>query len=349
MDLVKSDPTNARRRESWMPDPGVYNYVVDVLEELGIEVEHLPDHWVPLGIRGTLDWVILSGWWIFLETGVYDTKEQLRWIHEYHRTELTPDRFAVYRNDDDRRKGLWKRRLESPGLENEEKSEALGFVTNDVYEMRAPEVLRMKGRSKIEREELVPPQVFIEAIMHGTFLWILSDYGSEWVRNLDPLLSYIYEHGVSYLHWYESEGIYSEEEESEVLDPALVRRTNRQPGTCSECNSKLWCVRGLDIADHWVFICHACARKFASMPTSERPDMDLTDPMLTKPSCPQFYGKCSNLGCPHNQAKEDPRVSEMKRKGRQRQDAYRKKMLESKNSRGLTDQSLEDVIRSFHG
>jgi len=71
---VKSAPSAVGHRADWLPDEGVWLYVRDILQhDFGVDIEHLPEHWIPLAIVGTLDWVVICGWWIFRNTGLFQS------------------------------------------------------------------------------------------------------------------------------------------------------------------------------------------------------------------------------------------------------------------------------------
>jgi len=106
MDILDRLDTQLARRPDWMPDAGIYAYVRDLLcARFDLETDKLPEHWIPLGIIGTMDWVQICGYWVWEHTGVFDTDEPYKWVFLWNGVyEFDPDRLLVFREHDEHNK-----------------------------------------------------------------------------------------------------------------------------------------------------------------------------------------------------------------------------------------------------
>lgn len=310
------------QREAWMPPAAVFRFVVDALEQynsvgafpMDMNPYKVPEHWIPLIIAGTLEWICVSGWWPWLYTGVFDTNEAYKWIFRYEgRYEFSPDHLVVYRENGEL--NAYNERINQPGIEDRERSEILQFLWQDVFD-----------RFKKER----PPQSFVEPVVWATLMWVLSEYGRDWLGQ-DPIFSSIYTHGVGYLtRW-----------DKKVLDPLKVECTERSIGSCASCGNKLWCVAGFSQDGHWLYLCNACIVRAAS----EGHEVDKWDKRVRTPKCGS--DSCLYVGCPHNPRTRKDIEEAMIGAGRMRVDEYRRQVLAGGQPGLLGGHSADEIVDYF--
>lgn len=286
------------QRERWMPPAAVFRFVMDAIEQydsvgafpMKMDPYKCPEHWIPLIIVGTLEWVCVSGWWPWLYTGVFDTNEAYKWVFIYEdRYEMSPDHLVVYKDKPEL--NAYTERINMPGIEDRERSEILQFIWQDIFDRFE------KGR---------PPQEFVEPVVWATLMWILSEFGRDWLGQ-DPIFSSIYTHGVGYLtKW-----------DQKVLDPLKVRSTNRAIGCCAGCGEKLWCVMGFECDGAWNYVCNACILRLKE----EGHAVDKWDKRIRAPKCGSET--CLYVACPHNPKTKESIEQQMVEVGRRRVENYR--------------------------
>jgi hypothetical protein len=176
--------------------------------------------------------------------------------------------------------------------------------------------------------------------MWSTFMWILSDYGRDWIYMQDEIFSCVFEFKVAYLcRW-----------DNSLLDPNVMVCTEREIGSCRYCGEALWCVRGAHINKNWQFICNHCLltkhENFGNV--------DDRDARLRDPSCPHWKaedgagGSCTAT-CPHSGVTPEKVWDEMEEHGAERLEAYRTRMRElgGRNPRQIAGQTVDDIVDHF--
>jgi hypothetical protein len=331
--------SGAKQRADWMPDPGVHLYVYDMLsEDFGIQVDQLPEHWIPLTIVGVLDWIVLCQWWIFRNTGIFESDDPYKFVFDYDGYEFDPDRLLVFREEPERHK--LAERLEEPGITGKERTEALPFLAQDIF------VSWLEGEQNLtpdEAEQFIPPQAFLEVCMWATFMWVLDEYGRDWIYMQDEILACVIDFQAAY---------YSRWDET-LLDPNIMVRTNRQVSTCRYCGEKLWCVSGGVVNQGWQFVCNHCMMEIA---TESHHHVDKRDDRILHPKCPHWRGiegvggDCMST-CPHSGMTSEKVWQKMEDHGSQRVEAYRDTVRElgGRNPRQMAGQSVDDIVRHFGG
>jgi hypothetical protein len=300
-----------------MPDPGVYKFVIELLQELfEFDPTAVPEHWIPLTIIGTLDWICISGWWPWIYTGVFDSNEAYEWVFVYNETyEFDPDQLLVFRERP--QDNAFHERIHQPGISDRERSEILQFIYQDVFDRW--------GAAR-------PPQNLVEYTIWATLMWVLSDFGRGWLGQ-DPVFGNVFEHGVAYLsRW-----------DNTVVDPCLMRCTQRVVGSCSECGEKLWCVSGFRINQGWKFLCNHCAVLLSEAGNA----MDKREKRLRKPHCGSE--ECAYVRCPHNARHGQSMEDLLAEAGRARVNLWREQVNEvgGQTPRQLSGQSVQDVVNWF--
>jgi len=319
-----------------MPDPGVHAFVTDMLKQgFGVDLTGFPDHWVPLGIMGTLDWVTLAGWWILRYTGMFDSQDQYNWFYEYDMCELSPDHLTVYRDDAER--NCFNNRLENPGLTEMERGEAVQFLIQNFYEKFE------KDKSREQSKYFVPPQDAVEVILWSTLMWILSKHGRDWLYGIDQVISSTHDFGVAY--WYKAN--------ESLLDPQRMICTERSRGTCRQCKSELWCVAGAYLDGAWYHVCNNCLMELHL----ERPDATdgYSEERLTHPKCPHLSGigegGCAgscHSECQHSGMNDDVFWKMAEAVGTSRVEKYSEAVrVAGKNPRQLAGQTGDDIVNYF--
>jgi hypothetical protein len=305
--------------------------------EFKIEVDYLPDHWIPLTIVGTLDWVVICGWWIFRNTGIFQSDDPYQWIFDFDGYEFDPDKLLVFRNDAERNKLL--ARLRDPDLEGKERTEALPFLFHDVFEVWWRHEHEMTPE---EAERFFPPGEFIEATIFATFMWILDEYGKKWIHRQDEVFSCVFDFGVAYLSKWDNT----------LLDPKIMVETKRPQNSCKYCGEVLWCVGGTTIGEHWYNVCNHCLVNLAM--TGHEGGLDEFEVRLREPSCPHWKGVDNEAGtcistCPHSGMTQDKVWEKMEEWGAGRQEAYREHVrgLGGKSPRQVAGQTIDDIVGHF--
>lgn len=348
-----------------MPDPGVHLYVRDVLrEDFGVDVDCLPEHWIPLAIVGTLDWVVICGWWLYRNTGIFESDEQYKWVYRWANYEFDPDELLVFKENPERHK--FQERLERPGITGKERTEALQFLFRDVFEMW---YRNQRSYTPEQAENFFPPQEFIELTMYATFLWILDDYGRDWIYMQDEVFACVFDFSVAYLSTWE--------DPPALLDPKEMSCTKRKLNSCAACGEVLHCVGGSDFKindtsiDHpvvqailrrdddtvqptlgrWAHLCNNCAFSLALI---DGVTVDEYDPRLHHPSCPHLKGvdgvpgNCKST-CPHSGMNPEKVWEMMEEAGSERLRQYRERVesLGGRSPRMVAGQTVEDIVNHF--
>jgi len=321
-----------------MPDPGVHMYVLDMLDEdFNVDMEALPEHWVPLCIMGALDWVVLCQWWIFRNTGLFESDEPYKFIFDYNGYEFDPDHLIMYRDDADR--NLFKERIESPGITDRERTEALPFLEHEVF---GTWLKGERGLSAQEAEKFIPPREFLTITMWATFMWILDTYGRDWIYMQDEVLACTYDFGVSYVsRW-----------DNTLLDPNVMICTDRELSSCRYCDEVLWCVAGADVDNLWQFVCNNCLVALGE----EGRGVQESDKRISSPKCPHLSGADGCPGtcmstCPHSGVNPDVVWDRLADAGEARVEAYRERTraMGGRNHRQVAGQTLRDMVDHFSG
>lgn len=319
-----------------LPDRGVVTYVKDVFRTLGVDVEEIDrafPHWIPIGIVGTLDWVMICGWWIWRNTGFFDSDEGYRYVIEFNGYEFDPDMILVFREDQDRNR--YRVRSDTPGIEEIERTEALQFLMVDVY----------GGWAKAEGKDpkiFTPPQEFVEMLMWSTFMWVLSEYGRDWIYMQDEVLACVIEYGAAFMEKWSGD--------KTLLDPQEVKVTDRPANSCRYCENTLWCVRGAFInGKEWHFICINCLVKLWESGVQ----VDTKDERIVHPRCPHLEGadgamKSCHASCPHSGIYKEKIWEKMQEQGSERLRQYREAVrMHGASHRQLSGQSVDDIINHF--
>jgi len=329
--LVPRSPSSIGAQIStWMPDQGVHEYVSDMLEELGVDnlEEILATHpnWIPLTILGSMDWVFICGWWVFSQTGVFDSEDQYRWIYyliddDY---EIDPSDLTVFRESRERNK--FQVRKSQPGLEKLEKIEAISFLIHDYFP---------------SFDEDPPPVHIAELVLYSTLMWILSDYGRNWLASKEPVFHSIKDYGVAYLHRKCSDDLGG----TELFHPDGVVCKERPCTTCTTCGALVWCVLGTYIDNIWEYSCINCAMERVENGAKR----DFEDRRFDTPACPHYGGKCMSTSCPHSGVSEEDILEKMQEVGSQRLDEYREQIrsMGGHNPRMIAGQTTEDIVGHF--
>ena len=192
--LTKREESGTRKRDAWMPDPGVHLYVRDMLyEDFGIDLDMLEGndavrHWIPLSITGALDWIRICGWWIYRNTGIFESDAPYKYVFDYNNYEFDPDQLLIFLEDEEKNK--LQERLESPELKPKERSEALPFLIHDYF------ASWLKGERNLCQDQIdnfIPPDELLELILFSTFMWVLDKYGRDWIYMQDEIIACVYD------------------------------------------------------------------------------------------------------------------------------------------------------------
>lgn len=320
-----------------LPDRGVIAYVEDVFRSLDVDVDQIKEkfpHWIPIGIVGTLDWVMICGWWIWRNTGFFDSDEGYHFVIEFNGYEFDPDMILVFREDAERNK--FSQRIESPGIEDIERTEALQFLLEDVYGGWA----RSEGK---DPKVYTPPQEFVEMLMWSTFMWVLSEYGRDWIYMQDEVLACIIEYRAAFMEKWSGD--------KTLLDPREVKVTDRPANSCRYCGNTLWCARGAFVhGREWHIVCNNCLVKL----WEDGNEVDTKDERIVHPRCPHLEGsdgamRSCKATCPHSQIDRESFWREAERVGSERLERYREavRMHGGANFRQLAGQTSDDIINYF--
>lgn len=321
-----------------LPDKGVLNYVKDVLTALGVEdideLEKIHPHWLPGGIMGTLEWVFICGWWIWDNTGFFRSDEAYKFIVEFNGYEFDPDHLKIFREN--RERNLFEERFTEPGLTGMERSEGLNWVRNEVY-------ARWAREEGVDPKEFTPPPEFIEMVMWATFMWILSEYGRDWVYMEDEVLACVIDFGVAYMELWSHE--------KTLLDPQGVKVTNRPINTCRYCGHRLWCVAGAFIGGNlWQNVCLNCYNEL----WENGVEVDEKDERLRHPKCPHKEGIAGSTRsciatCPHSGMTQQKVMERMQEAGTERLERYREALnIAGGDRRRLGGHSTQEIVSYFN-
>lgn len=274
-------------RADWLPNDKAWAYVRDMLDRrFDVDVDALPEEWIPLAIKGTLEWVIVCGWWIFRNTGIYESDEPYKWVFDYDGYEFDPDQLQVFKEDVDR--NMFEERWDSPGLTRKETAEAAQYLFQDVFSVYWQE----RERTQEAADAMVPPPVFIDLAMYCVFMWLLDDHGRDWICEQDEVFSCVRDFNVAYLEMWDNT----------LLDPNIMVCTKRPINSCKYCDKELWCVGGTLVNKSWQFVCNHC---LVEMALESHHHLDAKDGRLQRPSCPHWNGIDGEAGtcmatCPHS-------------------------------------------------
>lgn len=314
-------------KADWMPDPGVFRYVMNLLDDLGVVTDVLPEHWVPIAIQGAMDWIKVCGWWIPEYTGIFKSSEPYHWVFVWDGRpqnevyEFDPDKLLMFREHPE--ENMFQERFDYPGLADEERTEAVQFLMQDVYPAWDKEA---------------PPQDFVEIALYAAFMWVLSDYGRDWLYTVDPLISSVHDFGVAYYSLWDPPGL---------LDPNRMSCQQREVGTCRICGHAMWCVAGALLDEIWAYVCNNCLKEEADKGNV----VDALDNRTRHPACPQFGGTCLSTQCPHHPDTEDSIKRRFREVGSRRVADYRERMRMNNGmqDRQLEGQTLDDLLAHFRG
>lgn len=319
--------TEIGRRPGWMPDAGVFQFVIDALDgfnregTFGVDIDpyRMPEEWIPLIIVGAMDWIAISGWWPWVYTGVFNSNEAYTWVFVYQgKYEFDPDQLIVFREDEAR--NTYHQRIYNPGITDQERRELLQFIFQDVFD-----------RWGVVR----PPQAVVEPVVWATLMWVLSEHGKAWLAQ-DPVFASVYGSGVAYLsRW---------EDPPQLLDSNQMECTQRQVGSCSVCHQRLWCVMGFAIDDGWLITCNHCAVTLGS----QGHWVDQTDDRIRSPKCGD--DTCLFTACPHNRnvKSQEDIYEKFFQSGVQRVNDWRQQAgVAGSTPRELAGQSVQDIVDYF--
>lgn len=322
------------------PDRGVMNFVEDTLQNVfRIDIQQIPQHWIPLSIQGMLDFIQISGTWVWINTALVRSNEAYEYVHRMVRDEIDPDFLKVFRADASNNK--FETRWRNIGLDPWEMAEGIPFLRDDVFGSWA----RQKG---LDAHAYTPDAEFLQLVMWATAMWVLR-YGQGWMASTDDVFHYTFTHGVAYL-WVPpptEEG----EDSSTLLDHNYVERLPRPVGSCSRCGNKLYCVGGAMTGigspeEAWENLCvHCLYRLSRESPGKVRMD----DPRVYAPACPQLKGNCS-AACPHSGISAQTVQENLQRMASHRIEAYREEVrrmggMTPRQLAGETPESIEDYYR----
>ena len=335
---AKTKQSAIGHREDWLPDEGVWRYVSDMLEKrFGVDVGSCPRHWIPLTIVGTLDWLVICGWWTYRYTGLYKPTEHYDYIFDWGGCEWDPTKLVVFRDIPENNK--FEERLRSPGLEGRELNECVPFLSADVFELWWE---HHHNKTPEEAERFFPPLDFIKYTMYATFMWVLDEYGRPWISAQDEVFGYTFKHGVAYQSLWDNA----------ILDHNYMVETNRKKGTCRYCEQTLHCVNGTTVDVNWQNVCDNCLIQLVMQGT---PGLDEHEPRIREPKCPHLTGLGGSRGtcnsvCPHSGMTEEKVWEELERKGAERLRLYRERVrneLGGVHPRQAAGQTLDDIVGHF--
>lgn len=310
------------------PDEGAELFVRDLLHEwLEVDTRGWDPTWIPLGLMGTLDWIMLCNWWAWFYTGIFQSEEAYKWVFRYFSInpktkepqiyEFEPDQLVLFRED--REQNAFEERINNPGLTDRERGQIVQFLIRDVY--------RAMGQEP-------PPQEVVEMIAYATFIWVLSDNGRDWLCEIDPVWDCVDEFKVAYLERFENT----------LLDPRNMEKTDRELGTCVFCKEQLYCVQAAATFDDWQSICNDC---LVALHEQSPEAVDVKDRRIVKPLCGFRGGNCLNTACPHNPITHDDLGDMMARAGGERVDAWRSARIAGGEPRKLAGRTADQVVDYF--
>lgn len=330
-------------RADWLPDAAVMNFVEDFIKEsLPSDVDYLlksNEYQIPITILSTLEWVKIGGWWIFSYSDIFMSEEQYQSVWRYSDTssftELDPKKLITFLLD--KQRNFFQHRWNNAGLSDQEHIDLIPFIEKVGFPQWGKEA---------------PSRDVIEIVSWATLLWVLSENGFEWARDVDIIFDYTAEFDRSFLSTKEESDI----QELRLLDPRCMEKTNRPLGTCASCGVSQYCIDGYFIMGNtiiqesqsnvetaWVHLCDMCASK-------ELESQVIRSISSEEPKCGN--NRCLNTKCPNlptvkdNWGQHIP--SALVENGRKRIEQYRQ-FIESYGAspRQLNGQTLEDVLNHF--
>ena len=342
--------SNVQGRADWLPDQSVMNFVRDFISETFPEdrqyILDTDETWVPLSILSTLEWIKIGGWWLFAYGSVGFSEEQYESIWKYSEgesfTEHDPESLIIFLMD--RARNYFQHRWSAPGLTDQEHVDLIPFIERVGFP-------QWKKRA--------PPQEVTEVVVWATLLWVLSENGFDWARDVDIIFDYTAEDNRSFLSADED----SDSVDMRLLNPMRMHSTGRPVGTCAGCGTNQYCVDGYLIAGNvrmkkseqansapqfdpgWVHLCNRCAVHCNDSQTL------VFDSRVSNPMCGNR--KCMNTSCPHLQTIQDQfgnRISQnVVEAGQKRQNEFERFIEDlGASPRQLSGQTLEDVLQHFH-
>ena len=269
-----------KKRPDWMPEPEMYLFVLNMIDhaheffdEIPREMLNMNEHWIPLGIIGTLEWLHKSLWWFFEYTSFRRTNLQYTQYFVYEEEyEWNPEKLIVCMEDPEN--SQLEFRYRKPGLYPQEQRSIRSHIP-----------------WFFKKFDVEPPKSMeiIDYIAYATMIWILQD-GRPWMDDMEELFRCATKYAekgqpFSYVSSWEREGA--------LLHPMQMIHTERELGVCAndKCQNKQWCVGWYRLGDIKAHFCHSCAIKLVEM--GNKPD-----PYDTRFD-PDICGSCINTDCPY--------------------------------------------------
>lgn len=341
--------SNVQGRADWLPDQSVMNFVRDFISEtFPQDRQYILDSeetWVPLSILSTLEWIKVGGWWLFAYSSVGFSEEQYENIWKYSEgdsfTEHDPESLIVFLMD--KARNFFQHRWSNPGLTNQEHADLVAFIERI-------------GFPQWKKDP--PPREVTEVVVWATLLWVLSENGFEWARDIDIIFDYTAEDNRSFLSADEDEDAV----DMRLLNPMNMHSTGRPVGTCAGCGTNQYCVDGYLIAGNvrmkkseqsnedvefdpgWLYLCNKCA-----VDCNDSTNL-VFDERIQQPMCGN--GKCMNTSCPHLRTVTDQfgnRIAQnVVEAGQRRQNEYERFIEDlGASPRQLSGQTLDDILQHF--
>ena len=339
--------SNIKGRADWLPDPAVMNFVQEFLTELfPMDIDFLlktNETWAPITVLSTLEWVKIGGWWLFRYSDIGFSEEQYKsiwkFIEDNSFTEHDPENLIIFLKDPN--KNFFQHRWSNAGLTNQEHMDLIPFIEKI-------------GFPQWDKEP--PPRGVTEIISWATLLWVLSENGFDWARDVDLIFDYTAEFDRSFLSAKEE----SNKEELRLLDPRKMNQTNRPVGTCACCGTSQYCVDGYflmgnvimqkseqdskQIETGWAYMCNHCAA------IELKDNQGIRDYDAENPKCGN--SKCLNTSCPHLRVEQDNFGNAIPKSlldaGRNRISEYERFIEQHGASpRQLSGQTLEQIMDHF--
>ena len=347
IDTIMKMGANIQGRADWLPDPCVLefveNFVRDNLPDDAHYLLYTNHYWAPITIVATLDWIKVGGWWLFSYTSVGLSEEQYQnvWamVEDGRVLEQDPNNLLIFLLDANR--NFFEHRWQRPGLSDQEYCDLVPFIEK-------------VGFPQWDKDP--PPREIVEIITWATLLWVLSENGFDWARDVDILFDYTAKFDRTFLEANTGES----EDAMRLLDPRDMVATERPIGTCAACGTSQYCVDGyLVLGDtvilssqnpnmtggpQWVYMCNTCAVD------TNNGGSPVYDERIDNPLCGN--SQCLNTSCPHLRVSTDQfgnRIAQtLIDAGRERVDHYQK-YFEATGStpRQLQGQTLETLLNNF--
>jgi len=340
--------SNIKGRADWLPDQAVMNFVQEFIAQvLPTDVDYIlktNETWAPITILSALEWVKIGGWWLFKYSDISFSEEQYnsiwKFVEDNSFTEHDPENLIIFLKDPN--KNFFQHRWNHAGLSNQEHMDLLPFVEKI-------------GFPQWDKE--APPRDVTEVIIWATLLWVLSENGFEWSREVDLVFDYTAQFDRSFLSAKEE----SNREELRLLDPRKMNETGRDVGTCACCGTSQYCVDGYFIMGEviiqksmqeatapintgWAYMCNSCAAK------EIKPMSGIRDYDAENPKCGNH--KCLNTACPNLSVEKDDMGNNIPTSlldaGRDRISQYTKFIEHHGASpRQLSGQTLDQILDHF--